>query len=207
MNVTVIEWLKPRAQMNPLDIKFMEDYRIITRAGTLEYQVGMSNIPGGVQNADMEILIRVEEEDKLFDELLEYQNETSTPTFTPHPDYPEFKIFRVKNTPVKRDISELITEIKNMEAEANNTLIVDGQFNLANIFYTQMAVCLSKGGIPCENMINSEIRFNEIAERVAKNRATAKVKIAQATNFENYILDSDWERDTLTPLGTPFNEL
>jgi len=206
IDLRIIKWLKPIGQRALIPVRGVDYIDVADNNGWL-YVSGQSSVPIGEDNVDMDSYIKVRVEDQIHSDVTDYMNEIEELTTETHVDFPEYKILKIRNLAVRRDSSALVEEIKSKEAQCNNILMIEGQFNLANVLATQLGICLGRNDIPTREMRRAEIRFAEIAVRIKMNRSAAVAKIAAATNGDQYSMDSDWQIDTLSPLLSPFNDL
>lgn len=206
MIVRLIQWLKPVGERDLVSPIVGTDYQN-KWMGERSYHPGISNHEEGDDNNMMEYFVDVVEPAQKHNEEVELQNEVSYPTTENHPDYPEYRIFKVRTLAQKREIEAMVFQIKSKESEINNKLLSDGQFALANILATQMGITIAKDMPVTPEMKNGEIRFDEIYTRMGKNRACAEEKIRLAKLGEPYHIEEGWEIDNLTPLGVPFNDI
>ena len=202
----LIDKLKPIEQWATPIAKENEDYTVIGVVNR-EYVAGVKIPVEGATNVNKELFAISREPDEAYNEVLSELNVFEFPIAESHPNYPEYKTFRIYKAAKKRDIAILESEIKAREAEANNKLKEDGQFVKANDFGTLYAICKADNEVPCVEMMNAKIRIQEVVERCARNQANAIEMIRKARLGEYFDINTGWEIDTLTPLGVPFNEI
>ena len=183
---------------NPIPIQNV-DYTVVGIVNR-EYTIGVKIPVEGASNVNKELFAILREPDEAYNEVLSELNVFEFPIAESHPNYPEYKTFRIYKAAKKRDISVLEQEIKAKETETNNILKQDGQYIKANDYATMYAIMKSDGEDPSDQCKNAKIRINEIVERLARNQSNAIEMIRKARLVEYFDINIGWEIDTLTPL-------
>lgn len=113
--------------------------------------------------------------------------------FQEHPAYEGIREYRITYNPVKRSNEDIIRSIENAEKEANDIVFSEA------VHKDEFAFMLNSVRKDSKNM---ELTAEELAQisklesvtvKLAKNKDTAAVKIAQVNNGKEPNIDEGWE--------------
>lgn len=202
-----IEWFKPKLERNYVNPVENVDYKIWVPNRQCVRDDGLPVLFEGLDNAEnFEFLANYTKPTKPFDNYLFIENWVTKPTNQPHPDWPNYNCYMSYVELVPRSISDLIVVIKAKERESNNTLKDNGGYETACDYATMYAICKADNGIPCDEMVTAKTRLSQIVERTQQNAARATELIRKVKLGEAVVINEGWYTDTLTPLGSPFND-
>lgn len=203
----LIEWLKPENERNYTDLKENVDYRVLNPNKECPVIDGSPIDFTGAPNAqNLEWLVKTYG-DRVpgFDFRIYIEDEYSSPTNLPHPDFSNYRQFKAVYSLVRRTNEDILNVIEQIENEAN--LSIQNESEKAKMQLLFPTVQSKKiAGLALEPF-EQEVwdRQNIVSQKAWQNAANAKnLKDAIIAGLTPDI-SKGWEYDNIPSAGYPFN--
>ena len=203
----LIKWLKPVNERDYNNLVEGVDFVV------LNYNKQCPRIDGlpvdftGAEDAEnLEWLIKVTGNRAGVDLRLYMENIASRPTQTSDPDYPNYHQYITEFGNVRRTNAEIIAAIRQMEKQANTSILAEGDATKLNMMQAAVTNAYRLGQVPlAPDLQEVEDRLLEVANKANQNARNAADLIALVEAGGIPDIDSGWEYDNITPKGFPFN--
>ena len=203
----LIEWLKPVSERDYNNLVEGVDFVVLNYNKPCPNSDGSPISFAGVPNAEnLEWLIKSTATRVGVDFRLYMENIASRPTQTSDPDYPNYHQWITEFGNVRRTNEEIIAAIRQMEKQANTSILAEGDATKLNMMQASVTNAYRLGLVPlAPDLQEIEDRLLEVANKANQNARNAAdlIAIVEAGGIPN--LDSGWEYDNITPKGFPFN--
>lgn len=114
--------------------------------------------------------------------------------FAQHPQYPGIREYKITFNPVKRSNEEIIISIRNAEKEANDLVFSEAVHKDEYAFMLNSVHKDGKGLALNETEQGHIDKLSLVTVKLAKNKDTAEIKIAQVEADQEPNIDEGWER-------------
>jgi len=202
----LIFWLKQKTEIDYDNLVEDIDYKVINPNSQCPQTGGAPISFTGVPDADRyEWLVKPDGVHVGVDYRLYKENEAKRPTNVACDDYPNYNVFITEYGIVRRSNMELIAAIRQMESQANSSVLSEGESNKLTMMQAAVNKAYNSGMPLTPDLQTVENRLLEVANKANQNAANAASLIAVVESGGIPDLDSGWEYDNITPQGFPFN--
>lgn len=203
----LIEWIKPVSERDYSNLVEGVDFIVLNHNKPCPVADGSPINFSGVPNAEnLEWLIKATGNRAGVDFRLYMENIASRPTQISDPDYPNYHQYVTEFGNVRRPNAEIIAAIRQMEKQANTSILAEGDATKLNMMQAAVTNAYRLGQVPLTpDLQEVEDRLLEVANKANQNARNAADLIAVVEAGGIPDIDSGWEFDNITPKGFPFN--
>lgn len=201
---TIVEWLKPKSEINfeaPIE---NVDYKIILRNNVYPNSDGSAVVYENLPN--YEWLLQVDPQYPPYEQRLEILLVSDYPTQTPCEDGSPINVFSKRFGFERRPLEDIIKSIRLEQESANNALCKEAEFNTMTVLCNGWNAAVAQGNTPSQEQQNAHDRNEYLQVKILENASNATDLIEAVSACLSPDLNSGWERDNIVP-AYPFQTL